>query len=146
MDSTVHPRHPEARSLAGLVSDLWRETSQLLHAEAELAKAEIYEKMSQIGSSAAAIGGGGAIVFAGFIVVLFAAVEALALVLDPEYAAWLAPLIVGVAVMLIGFVVLATGRRRLKAEQLAPRRTLDTIRDDWRLAKAHVSRSTRDEL
>ena len=45
MDTTA-PRMPtEDRTLVGLFSDLWRETTRLIHAEAELAKARAaYEK------------------------------------------------------------------------------------------------------
>ena len=35
----------ETRSLIALFSDLWRETSTLVHEEAELAKAELSEKV-----------------------------------------------------------------------------------------------------
>lgn len=126
------------RSLAGLFSDLFRETSTLVHEEAQLAKAEISEKVSQLGSGAAAIGAGGAILFAGFIVVLFAAVNALALFLPPDHAAWLAPLIVGLIVMIVGYIALSRGRKELKAESLKPSRTLESLRRDTQLVKEHL--------
>ena len=47
------PPRPEGRSLIALFSDLWRETSTLVHKEAELAKAEMSEKVSQVGSGLA---------------------------------------------------------------------------------------------
>jgi hypothetical protein len=126
------------RSLTGLFADLWRETSTLLRDEVALAKAELNEKVSQLRSGIAAVSAGGAILFAGFVVLLFAAVAGLAMVLPPEHAAWLSPLIVGAVVMLVGFVVLASGRRALDAESLKPARTLESIRRDARLAKEHV--------
>ncbi len=128
----------EGRSLIALFSDLWRETSALVHNEAELAKAEMSEKVSQVGTGVAAIAIGGAIVFAGFIVLLLAAVNGLALMLPPEHAGWLAPLIVGLAVILIGFVALGTGRHELKASNLTPERTMHSLRRDSELVKEHV--------
>lgn len=135
---------PRGRSLVGLFSDLLRETSTLAQEEAALAKAEISEKVSQLGSGAAAIGAGGAILFAGFIVLLFAAVNALAMFLPPEHAAWLAPLIIGLIVMIVGYIALSKGRKEFKAESLKPSRTMDSLRRDTELVKGHLntSRST----
>lgn len=138
MMETTAPRNGEGRSLAGLFSDLWRETSTLVHQEAELAKAEISEKVSQVGTGAAAMAVGGAILFSGFLVLLGAAVGALYLLLDTEHRVWLAPLIVGVVVMVIGFIALAVGRKELKARNLAPQHTLDSMRDNAQFVKGHV--------
>ena len=130
-----------SRSLIGLFSDLFRETSTLVHEEAELAKAEISEKVSQLGSGVAAIAAGGAILFAGFIVLLFAAVNALAMFLPPEHAAWLAPLIVGLLVMIVGYIALSKGRKEMKAESLKPSRTMESLRRDTELVKGHLAAS-----
>lgn len=128
----------QSRSLIGLFSDLFRETSTLVHEEAQLAKAEISEKVSQLGTGAAEIAAGGAILFAGFIVLLFAAVGALELMLPTEHSIWIAPLIVGLVVMIIGFIALSRGKKQMQAESLAPRRTLESLKRDARLAKEHV--------
>jgi hypothetical protein len=127
-----------SRSLVGLFSDLFRETSTLVHEEAQLAKAEIADKVSQLGTGVAAIAAGGAILFAGFIVLLFAAVNALALFLPPEHAAWLAPLIIGLVVMIAGTIALAKGRREFKADSLKPSRTMASLRRDTQLVKEHL--------
>jgi hypothetical protein len=127
------------RSLIALFSDLWRETQTLVHKEAELAKAEISEKVSQVTTGAGEIAAGGAILFAGFIVLLFAAVGALELMMDTEHAIWLAPLIVGVVVMVIGYVALTRGKKHMSAESLAPERTLQSLQRDARLAKEHAT-------
>lgn len=129
---------PEGRSLLSLFSDLWRETTTLVHEEAELAKAELSEKVSQITTGAGEIAAGGAILFAGFIVLLFAAVGALELMLPTEHSIWLAPLIVGLVVMIIGYIALSRGKKQMQAESLAPRRTMESLKRDARLAKEHV--------
>ncbi|HUG21529.1 phage holin family protein [Piscinibacter sp.] len=128
----------EGRSLAGLFSDLWRETTTLVHDEAELAKADMTEKVSQAVTGARSMAIGGAILFAGFIVLLFAAVNALGLVLPLELAPWLSPLIVGGLVMLVGYVALAAGRRELKTENLMPSRSIDSLRRDGQTVKEHT--------
>jgi Putative Actinobacterial Holin-X, holin superfamily III len=130
--------YARGRSLIGLFADLWHETQTLVHQEAQLAKAELSEKVSEITTGAGEIATGGAILFAGFIVLLFAAVGALELMLPTEHAIWLAPLIVGLVVMVIGYIALSRGRRHMKADNLTPERTLESLRRDARLAKEHV--------
>ena len=131
----------QSRSLVGLFSDLFRETSTLVHEEAQLAKAEISEKVSQLGSGAAEIAAGGAILFAGFVVLLFAAVNALAMFLPPDHAAWLAPLIIGLLVMIVGYIALSRGRKHFKAETLKPSRTMESLRKDTEVVRSHLNTS-----
>ena len=130
--------YAQGRSLMGLFADLWRETQTLVHQEAQLAKAELSEKLSQVTTGAGEIAAGGAILFAGFIVLLFAAVGALELMIASEHAIWLAPLIVGLVVMVVGYFVLSRGRKQLTAESLAPERTLESLNRDAQLAKEHA--------
>ena len=140
MDTTARfTTSAENRSLISLVADLFRETSTLVHQEAELAKAEISEKVSEVGKGLAAIAIGGAILFAGFIVLLFAACNGLAMMLPEEHASWLAPLIVGLAVMVLGFIALGIGKHELSGSNLTPTRTMDSLRKDTELVKGHVS-------
>lgn len=127
------------KSLIGLFSDLWRETATLVHDEAELAKAEMAEKVSQVRNGLAALAGGALVLLAGLIVLLIAISNALAHVLPAEVADWLAPLIVGLVVMAIGFVALLRGRRTVQPESLAPGRTMESLRRDAQMARSHVS-------
>ena len=133
--TTVQSGRP---SLGSLFGKLFRETTSLVQEEAELAKAELSEKLLQAASGATMLAVGGAIVYAGFLALLVAATNALILLLPAEYAIWLAPLIVGVVVMLVGFVLLANGRSDLKARNLTPSRTMQSLRRDGELVKEHV--------
>jgi Putative Actinobacterial Holin-X, holin superfamily III len=138
MNQTQHAPE-EGRSLMALFSDLLRETSTLVHNEAELAKVEISDKVSQVSNGLAELAIGGLIVFAGFIVTLIAIANGLAHILPPEQADWLAPLIVGVVVMVIGYIALMRGRRNVKPENLAPERTMESMRRDAQMVKGHAS-------
>ena len=136
---TTAPRAPrDGRSLLGLFSDLWRETSTLVHEEVALAKAEMSEKANRAGSGVAAIAAGGAVLFAGFLMLLLAAAAGLERVLPPEQAEWLAPLIIGIVVMIAGYIAFASGRSKLKAENLKPSYTMESLRRDSRLVKEHI--------
>lgn len=130
---------PARRSLAGLVSDLWRESATLIREEAALAKAEVSEKLASAGAAIASLAIGGAIVFAGFLLLLFAAVAALALALPEQHAQWLAPLIVGIAVTIVGAVVVSTGVKKLRAGNFAPERSARSVRLDANVVKEHLT-------
>lgn len=118
------------RSLGSLFADLTQETTGLVRQEVDLAKAEISEKASQVGSAIALLAVGGALALAGFLVLLQAVVVALSNVMEP----WLASLIVGGVVTLIGIILMLKGRRDLAAQNLAPRRTIESVQEDARVA------------
>ena len=122
------------RSIGGLFSDLARESTRLLRQEIALAKVEFASKLGQMGVGAAELVAGGLIAYAGLLVLLAAAVLGLSLVLQP----WLAALIIGVLVILIGGGVALKGRRDVKPDNLMPERTLKTLRDDAEWAREQM--------
>lgn len=126
------------RSIAGLFSDLWRETTTLVHEEAELAKADVTEKVSQAVNGVAAVAVGGAIVFAGFLALLLAAINALMPFLPPDMAPWLSPLIVGLVVMIVGYISLSSGKAKFKARNLTPSRSAESLRQTGNMLKEHA--------
>ena len=132
------PAHVTRQPIGVLLTRLWRDTTLLARGEADLARAEISEKADQAISGVGMIAAGGAVIFSGFLILLLAASNALVPMLPPDLAPWLAPLIVGAAVMVIGFVALAGGRSELKGKNLAPTRTLRSLRRDGRLVKEHM--------
>lgn len=129
-------RHPD-RSLTGLLSDLWRESLALVRCETELAKAELARKVDEARTGLAALAMGGAVCFACFMVLLWAAVTALREAM-PDRPLWMAPLIVGAVVLVIGLLMLAQGRNRLKADKLTPARTAASLRRDGEFAREHL--------
>lgn len=137
-DPATQATRADRRSVAELLSDLWRGTTSLVHDEIALARAELADKGREFAVGAGEVAKGGAILFAGFIVLLLAATNALAMVLPRELAPWLAPLIVGVVVMLVGYGVLSGGRRRAAAANLPPSRSMDSLRQDRNIVKDHL--------
>lgn len=130
------PDRREDRPLTALFGDLASETAALIRKEAELAKAEMSEKASQAMRGAISLAAGGAIALIGLVFLLWAAVYALALWLPT----WAAALIVGLVVAIVGLVMLQSGRSKLSAENLQPKRTIETLKDDSRWAKAQIQR------
>jgi hypothetical protein len=139
LDPSLRDEQPAGRgSLAGLVAALWRQTTTLVHQEAELARAELREKGAQLNTALTGMGIGAALLFAGLIALLLAAAAGLWMILPREHALWLAPLIVGLVAMLVGYLTLAGARRRLTARSLTPERTVRSLQRDAELAKEHM--------
>ncbi|MCB8887959.1 phage holin family protein [Vreelandella malpeensis] len=142
---TQHESTTQGSSVGTLLTTLTRELTGLVRNEAELAKAEVSEKTHQALTAIAAIAIAGAVIFAGFLVLLAAAVFLLNDLLPPEMTPWLSAVIVGAVVALIGMIMLGTGLNRIKAQSLAPRRTLQSLKDDKALADEH-RRHVKEEL
>ncbi len=116
----------ETASIASLFNNLLRDMSTLIRQELELARTETSEKVGEAGRSVTSMVIGGAIAYAGLLFLLLAAVYALALVMD----AWLAALIVGAVVAIIGYAMFRGAQKRLRPSHLVPERTIESLRDD----------------
>lgn len=114
------------RSLGELFSDLTREMSTLVRQEVALARTEMTEKASVAGKNAALLAVGGVMLFTAFLALVATAIIALA----NTVPWWLAALIVTVIVAIIGIVLTRLGIEKLKTTQLAPTKTIGTIKED----------------
>ncbi len=113
-------------SVGELIGNISNDLSTLFRQEVELAKAELKQEASKAGKAAGMLGGAG---FAGYLAVVllsFALVFALGNVMDLGWAA----LIVAVIWGIIGAVLYANGRKKLKTVDPVPRRTADTLKED----------------
>jgi Putative Actinobacterial Holin-X, holin superfamily III len=113
-------------SIGEMIGNISNHLSQLFRQEVELAKAELKQEASKAGKAAGMLGGAG---FAGYMVLVllsFALVFGLSNVMDPGWAA----LIVAVIWAIIGAVLYANGRKKLKNVDPVPRQTVDTIKED----------------
>jgi len=123
------------RSLGELLKQLSQETTQLVHQELELAKAEIQQKGKQAGAGAGMFGGAGALGLAA----LGALTACFILALDLIMPAWLAALIVAVVYGIIAFVLVKQGQAKLKqATPPVPEQTIETVKEDVEWAKTQM--------
>jgi uncharacterized membrane protein YqjE len=123
------------RSLPDLLKQLSQETTQLVHQELELAKAELQQKGKQAGAGAGMFGGAGALGLAA----LGALTACLILALDTVMPAWLAALIVAVVYGIIAFVLVKQGQAKLKqATPPVPEQTIETVKEDVEWAKTQL--------
>lgn len=118
------------QSLPSLLSDLTRDIVDLVRQEIALARAEMSIKMANAQTALMAVAIGGAVLLVGMFFILQAVVNGLAMLLPAELAPWLAPLLVGVAVALAGYVMVKSGSSKLTADNLMPNRTIDSLQRD----------------
>jgi hypothetical protein len=123
-------------SLGDLLSDLVRETNTLVRQEFQLAKAELTESATEAGRGIASLLVGGAVAYAGFLAVLAAIILALA---EAGVSWWLAALIVGVVVLIVGYILISRARSALQPSNLMPRRTIETLKEDKEWAQEQIS-------
>lgn len=129
------------RSLGQILRDLREETTQLLRQEVDLAKTEMSEKMSRLGSNMGSVATGGAVLFAGALTLLAALTLGLIAMfsqfMDRDVAMWLAPLLVGGILAGIGYGMVKKALQALKQEGIAPKRTTQSLKEnkEWLTAK-----------
>lgn len=126
------------KSLGALFSDLTRDVVDLVRQEIELARVEMSDKLADAQKALVAVAIGGAVALAGALVLLLAVVKGVEALLPPEVAPWLAPLIVGLVVLAIGYVLLKGGTQKLNADTLMPRRTMESLRRDKMLVQEEI--------
>ena len=130
------------RSLGDLLRDLSSETGDLLRKEVELAKAELSEKAARVGTDVGAVALGGAMALAGGLALLFAAITGLTALLDTflplGVAVWLAPLIVGGVLVLLGYGRVKTAIADLKTMSFAPRQTTQSLQENKQWLKTKI--------
>ena len=126
----------DERSLGDLFAELTRETSTLVRQEVQLAKAELTESATEAGRGIAMLLAGGAVAYAGFLALLAAVILGL---WEAGLTGWLAALIVGVVVGAIGIIMVIRARNNLTPAHLAPRRTVETLKEDAKWAKEQIS-------
>ena len=122
-------------SVVGLLRQLSREVPALFTKEIALAKAELQASLTTLKAGIAGVAGGAIVLLAGFIILLMSAVYGLSMFMAP----WLAALIVGVVVMIIGFTMLQSGKKQFEPSHFKPDRTLDAMNKDQEALRRKVS-------
>ena len=120
------------RSIPDLVADVVNNFTILLRKEAQLARTEMSEKISDLAIGMGLLVGGSVLLIPALVVLLQSAVTAL---VDANLRLVWAALIVGGATLVIGGVLLALGVNRLKAARPIPDRTIEQLQRDAEVAK-----------
>ena len=126
----------ESRSIGELLRDLATDTTSLVRQELTLARTEAQDKLHQSIAAVIAIVAGALIAFAALIVLLDAVVYGL---VEAGLERWLASLIVGGTVAIVGYLTVRKGQKELSETRLAPERTTANVRKDIDLVRGQVS-------
>jgi hypothetical protein len=138
---------PPQNSIPNLLRELRDETTTLLRQEVTLAKVELKENASRLAGRAVQMAVGGFVAYAGIIVLLIGIGHLLGALfirmgMSEDLAAWVAPAVIGLVVALIGWGMLARATHALANDELTPRRTVDTMKEnkEWAQNKLQPSR------
>jgi len=126
----------EEKPLGELFGDLAREVSTLVRQEATLAKAELGQKASRVGMHVASLAAGGAVAYAGLLAIVAAIIGMLA---EAGLDWWVSALIVGAIVGAIGGFLVMKGINALKSEDLTPRQTIESLKEDAQWARRQTT-------
>jgi hypothetical protein len=122
----------DSRSIPELFSDAVGQLAKLIGNEFELARAELSEKLNQVGRAAAMIGAGAVILMPALVLLLFGISAALirAGMSDP-----VAYLLTGAGAALVSAALIGIGLGRLSGDALKPSMTLEQVQRDKVAAK-----------
>jgi uncharacterized membrane protein YqjE len=130
-------RRPEDRPAGELVKDLSEQISRLVRDELRLAQVEMTRKGKQAGVGVGMFAGGGVFAWFGLGCLIACAIIAIA----GAVAAWLAALIVGVALLLLAAIAALIGKGRLRrAAPPVPGETIGSVKADIEELKERAHR------
>lgn len=118
----------DGKNVRELLRDLSNDSTTLIRQESELFRREIEQRMSRVQRQATMLGAGGVVAFVGMLVLTTAFVLLLSLAIP----AWAAALIVALVYLLAGGALLMVGKKKLQEEELAPRKSIDSVKQDVR--------------
>jgi len=127
----------QERSIGELFGQLTQDMTLLVRQEVQLARTEMSEKLSRVTANAISVAAGGFVAYLGGLALVAAVILALRDLANISLA--LSALIVGAILAIAGYVMLQKGLKELKRVDLAPRRTVETLKDDVQWAKEQTS-------
>jgi hypothetical protein len=127
----------QERSIGELFGQLTQDMTLLFRQELQLARTEMSDKVSHVTSNLVSVLAGGFVAYIGGL----ALVAALILGLHElaNISPWVSALIVGALFAIAGYVMLNRGLKELKRVDLAPRRTVESLKEDVQWAKEQRS-------
>ena len=107
----------------------------LVSQEVTLARTEVAETATRVAKDIAMLAAGGLVAYAGLLANIAAVIF---LIADRGVPLWLSALIVGAIVAAIGYVLVQRGITALKQQDLTPRRTMQSLKEDTQWAKEQL--------
>jgi putative superfamily III holin-X len=130
------PELKQERSIGELFGQLSQDMTMLVRQEIQLARTEMSEKLSRFTANLVSVAAGGFVAYVGGLALVAALILALNDLANISLAA--SALIVGVVLAIAGYVMLKRGLSELRRVDIAPRRTVENIKDDVQSIKEDV--------
>jgi uncharacterized membrane protein len=127
------PELKQERSIGELFGQLSQDMTLLVRQEVQLARTEMSDKLSRFTTNLVSVLSGGFVAYLGGLALVAALILAIRDLANISLA--LSALIVGAVLAIVGYVMLQKGVKELKRVDLAPRRTVETLKDDVQWAK-----------
>jgi hypothetical protein len=127
------PELKQDRSIGELFGQLTQDMTLLVRQEIQLARTEMSDKLSRFTTNLVSVLSGGFVAYLGGLALVAALILAIRDLANISLA--LSALIVGAVLAIVGYVMLQKGVKELKRVDLAPRRTVETLKDDVQWAK-----------
>jgi phage-related minor tail protein len=127
------PELKQERSIGELFGQLTQDMTLLVRQEVQLARTEMSEKLSRFATNLISVATGGFVAYLGGLALVGAVILAVRDLANISLA--LSALIVGAILAIVGWVMLQKGVKEIKRVDLAPRRTVETLKDDVQWAK-----------
>lgn len=122
--SETHPRNVnEGHSWKLMFDRISGDMTTLWERESLLIRSEINEKFIDAKNALTSFAVGGALLFVGLIAAVFAAIY----VLDVFVPLWLSAVIVTAVLFVVGGVMISIAKKKLDADKLKPRHSIDTL-------------------
>ena len=134
-DGAPHREADLGKPIGVLFREVVDKTRGLLRDELRLAKAEIREQLQLVGRNFTWIAVGAGLALAAILVLCIALNRGLTVLfsqfMDPEIAAWLVPLLLGLVLAAIGTALIMKGVNTLREHlNLVPEKTKQTLKED----------------
>lgn len=134
-ETNAHHVSAEEQSVSTLVLRAVTDTSDLVASEIKLAKLELQQSVSETRDGLMNVARGALVAFSGFLVLLAAATFGLSNWVEP----WLAALIIGGVTLVIGFIMISSGKKKTAVESYTPQKTTEAMRKDRDMIKGALS-------
>ena len=130
------PELKQERSIGELFGQLSQDMTLLVRQEIQLARSEMSEKLSRFTANIISVAAGGFVAYVGGLALVAALILGLHDLANISLA--VSALIVGAVLAIAGYLMLKGGLDELKRVDIAPRRTVENIKDDVQAIKEDV--------
>ena len=135
----VNTDYAERESWKNMINRFYTDVTHLFEKEGELIRAELNEKASDLKTATGSLISGGVVLFVG----VLSMAATLTILLNLVTSLWVASLIVTVFFLVIGFGMLGAAKKKLEAEKLKPRKSIEAFGEIRHSLKEKVNEITK---